>query len=182
MKKLYITSDFNDADYGNALIEIDESVFEKFLPFIEAINNFQPYIRQDSFGGVDYHNFASHRQDLGEMTVYEKYPQFDIEHINEFMTIFVNPIPVPSEGIEGEPPHTIVSLKDVVTDKEYINTDDLYQRHSENILAYYKELNKICSYKRKTDGKSLICIPYAEMTDEENELIKRKRNLWMKYS
>ena len=167
MKKLYITSDFNDGDYGNALIEIDESVFEKFLPFIEAINNFQPYIRQDS---------------LGEMTVYEKYPQFDIEHINEFMTIFVNPIPVPSEGIEGEPPHTIVSLKDVVTDKEYINTDDLYQRHSENILAYYKELNKICSYKRKTDGKSLICIPYAEMTDEENELIKRKRNLWMKYS
>jgi hypothetical protein len=182
MKKIYIIGDFNDADYGKALIEIDEAIFEKFLPFIEAINNFQPYIRRDSIGGIDYHNFVSYREDLGEMTVYEKYPQFDVEYINEFMNIFVNPIPVPQEGIDGEPPHTIVSLKDVVTDKEYINTDDLHQRHSANILAYYKELNEICSYKRKSDGKSLICIPFAEMTDEENELIRRKRNLWMKYS
>ena len=99
MKKIYITGDFNDADYGKALIEIDEVIFEKFLPFIEAINNFQPYIRRDSIGGIDYHNFVSYREDLGEMTVYEKYPQFDMEYINEFMNIFVNPIPVPQPVI-----------------------------------------------------------------------------------
>lgn len=182
MIKLYITGDFNDADYGNALIVINEDVFEKFLPFIDAINNFRPYIRRDSFGGIDYHNFASYRQDLGELTVYEKYHQFDMEYIDEFMRIFIDPIPVPFEGIEGEPPHTIVSLKDVITDKEYINTDGLYQRHDPNVVAYLKELNEIYAHKRESDGKPLNCIPFAEMTAEENELIRRKRGLWAKYS
>lgn len=182
MIKLYITGDFNDADYGNALIEINEDVFEKFLPFIDAINNFQPYIRRDCFGGIDYHNFVSYRRDLGELTIYEKYPQFDMEYIDEFMRIFIDPIPIPYEGMENEPPHTIVSLKNVITDKEYINTDGLYQRHNANVEAYLNELNEICSYKRESDGKSLICIPFKEMTKEEHKLLERRRGLWAKYS
>lgn len=179
--KLYITADFNDGDYGNILIDIDGNTFNKFKPLIDAINKFQPYIRHDEFGGVDYHNWNSCRQDLGELSLYEKYNQFDKNLIDEFNKIFIWPIPTPFAGMEGELPHTIVSIKDVITDIEYINIDGLYQRYDDKILSYFDELNRICSYKRKSDGKSLCSIPYAEMTDYENQLIQEKDNLWKKY-
>ena len=65
MKKLYITADFNDADYSYRLIVIDEETFDKFLPLIEAINNFEPYVRRSRYGGVDYNNWEGHREDSG---------------------------------------------------------------------------------------------------------------------
>ena len=179
MKKLYITGDFNDADYGNALIQVEDSVFEKFKPLIKAIDKFEPYVRRDSFGGVDYHNWESYRDDLGEISIYEKYPQFDKEYIDEFREIFINPIPVHCCGMEDSEPHTIVSLVDVITDEVYIDTSDLFQRHNDKVKAYIKELNEICSYRR--GGKSLCSIPYREMTEEELALIERKDNLWKKY-
>ena len=67
------------------------------------------------------------------------------------------------------------------SDIEYINIDGLYQRHDNKILSYFDELDRIGNYKRKSDGKSLRSIPYAEMTDEENRLIKEIDNLWKKY-
>ena len=181
MKKLYITADFNDADYGYRLIVIDEETFDKFLPLIKAINNFEPYVRRSSFGGVDYNNWESHREDLGEMSIEEKYSQFDKKHINEFQSIFVNPIPVPSEGCEDEGPHTIVELVDVMTDEVLISTEGKYSKHNDKVDAYLKERAEIYSYTRKSDSKPLHLIPFAEMTDEENELIERLHNLWEKY-
>lgn len=179
MKKLYITGDFNDADYGNALIVVEDSVFEKFKPLIEAIDKFEPYVRRDSFGGVDYNNWKSYREDLGEISIYEKYPQFDKEYIDEFREIFINSIPVHSYGMIDSEPHTIVSLVDVITDKVYIDASDLYQRHNDKVKAYFKELREICSYRR--DGKDIYSIPYSKMTEEESALIKRIDNLWKKY-
>lgn len=181
MKKLYITADFNDADYGYRLIVIDEETFNKFLPLIKAINNFEPYIIRSSFGGIDYNNWESHREDLGEMSIEEKYPQFDKKYIKEFQSIFVNPIPVPYEGSEDMGPHTIVELVDVMTDELLISTKDKYTRHNDKVEAYLKEKTEIYSYKRKSDGKPLHSIPFVEMTEEENALIERKNNLWKKY-
>lgn len=181
MKKLYITADFNDADYGYRLIMIDEETFDKFLPLIKAINNFEPYIRRSSFGGVDYNNWESHREDLGELSIEEKYPQFDKKYIKEFQRIFVNPIPVPYEGSDDMGPHTIVSLMDVTTDELLIDTEGKYSKHNDKIDAYLKERAEIYSYIRKSDGKPLHSIPFSEMTDEENGLIELLHNLWKKY-
>lgn len=182
MKKLYITADFNDADYGYYLVVINEETFEKFLPLIKAINNFEPYIRRSSFGGIDRDNWESYREDLGELPLEEKYPQFDKGFIEEFQRIFINPIPVPFEGCDDLfGPHTIVSLVDVITDEVLINTKDKYFRTNDKIEAYNKEINEIRSYTRKSDGKPLCSIPFAEMTKEEKELIERLHNLWKKY-
>ena len=182
MKKLYITGDFNDADYGHYLVVIDEETFEKFLPVIEAINNFKPYVRRSSFGGIDRDNWESYREDLGELPLKEKYSHIDKNLLGEFKEIFVDPIPVPYEGCDDlGGPHTIVELVDVVTDEVLINTKDKYIRHTEKTKAYEDELCEIYSYKRKSDRKPLHSIPFVEMTEEENALIERKDNLWKKY-
>jgi hypothetical protein len=181
MKKLYITADFNDADYSYRLIVIDEETFDKFLPLIKAINNFEPYVRRSRYGGVDYNNWEGHREDLGEMPLEEKYSQFDKKYIEEFQRTFVSPIPVPYEGSEDMGPHTIVELVDVMTDEVLIDTKEKYSKHNDKVDAYLKEKAEIYSYTRKSDGKPLHSIPFVEMTDEEHELIERAHNLWKKY-
>ena len=181
MKKLYITADFNDADYGYYLVRIDEETFERLLPVINAINNYEPYVRRSEFGGVDRDNWESHRMDLGEISLEEKYPSINKKLLEEFGRVFVDPIPTHYCGCEDLGPHTIVSLIDVVTDEVYIDTTYLHTRHTEKTKAYEEELNEIYSYRRKSDGKPFHSIPYKEMTEEENALIERKRNLWKKY-
>ena len=114
MKKLYITADFNDADYGYLLVKIDEETFERFLPMINAINNYEPYVRRSSFGGIDRDNWESYRVDLGEIPLEEKYSHIDKNLFEEFKEIFVDQIPVPREGCDDFGPHTIVELVDVV--------------------------------------------------------------------
>lgn len=181
MKKLYITADFNDADYGYLLVKIDEETFERFLPMINAINNYEPYVRRSSFGGIDRDNWESYRVDLGEIPLEEKYSHIDKNLFEEFKEIFVDQIPVPREGCDDFGPHTIVELVDVVTDEVLISTKDKYTRHTEKTKAYEEELLEIYSYKRKSDGKPLHSIPYKEMTEEESALIEKKNNLWKKY-
>lgn len=181
MKKLYITADFNDADYGHYLVIIDEETFKMFLPLIKAINDFEPYVRRSSYGGVDYNNWESHREDLGELPIEEKYPHFSKEFLDDFKEIFINPIPTPEEGCWDMGPHTIVSLMDVITDELLIDTKGKYSKHNDKIDAYLKERAEIYSYIRKSDGKPLHSIPFAEMTDEENGLIELLHNLWKKY-
>ena len=183
MKKLYITADFNDGDYGHVLIEVSEEVFNKFKPLIDAINNFQPYIMRSDFG-IDHHNWNSAREDLGEISLYEKYSQFEKDYIDEFSQIFIDPLPVPYCGSEDQPPHTIVSLKDVITDEEYIveaNYFDLTKRYSPETVEYLKERDRLGSYKRASDGKGIFSIPFSEMTKEEEELLDKIKNLWKKY-
>ena len=179
MKKLYITADFNDADYGNGLVIIDEETFNKFLPLIKAINAFEPYVRHSDFGGVDYNNWESLRTDLGELSVEEKYPDISEELINDFRDMFISEIP---SGIyNGYDPHTIVSLVDVFTDEVYINTEGIYNKHNEKVKRYFKEYEEINSYRRPSDGKPLNSIPFSEMSCEENALIDKLNNLWKKY-
>ena len=182
MKKLYITADYNDADYGHYWVTVTDEVFEKFLPVIEAINKFEPYVRRSSFGGIDYSNWESYRMDLGELSLTEKYPHIGESLLNEFAEFFVNPIPVPEEGVPELGPHTIVSLVDVVTDEVYIDTTDKYEYSKLNDKAkgYLEEKAKLYSYKR-SDGTPLHSIPYAKMTEEENRMIEEVHNLWKKY-
>lgn len=184
MKKLYITADFNDGDYGHVLIEVSEEVFNKFKPLIDAINNFQPYIIRMRGGDIDHQNWNPARKDLGERSLYEKYSQFEKDYIDEFSEIFIDPIPVHRCGSEDQPPHTIVSLKDVITDEEYIvkaSYSDLTKRYSPEIVEYLKERDRLGSYKRASDGKDIYSIPFSEMTKEEEELLDKIKNLWKKY-
>ena len=78
---LLLVGDFNDADYGKNIISIDQETFDKFKPFIDAINNFTPYVQRHQIGGIDYDNWEPYRPDLGEIEIEEKYPQFSKEYI-----------------------------------------------------------------------------------------------------
>lgn len=178
MKKLYITADFNDADYGNGLVVIDEETFNKFLPLIKAINAFEPYVRHYYLGGVDYSNWESIRTDLGELSVEEKYPNISKELIEEFRDVFMSEIP---SGLYCCEPHTIVSLVDVLTDEVYISTEGIYYKHNKKVKGYLKEYTDIHSYRRPSDGRPLNSIPFSQMSDEENALIDKLHNLWKKY-
>lgn len=180
MKKLFITADFNDGDYGNGLVIIDEETFNKFLPLIKAINEFEPYVRHShrGGGGVDYANWESPRPDLGELSVEEKYPNISEELIDDFRDVFMSEIPT---GIYCCEPHTIVSLIDVLTDEVYIDTKDIYERTNEKIENYRKEEKEIYSYRRPSDGTPLNSIPFSQMSCEEKALIDRLDNLWKKY-
>ena len=182
MKKLYIKADFGDADYGHYLAIITDETFERFLPVFKAINDFEPYIRRHRHGGIDYSNWVSRREDLGDMSLKEKYPGIGKELLDEFAETLVNPIPIPEEGcLPDFGPHTIVSIVDIVTDKVYVNTDGLYFRHNSKVKEYLAEETRIYSYKRESDGKPLHSIPFSEMTKEENRMIEELYNLWRKY-
>ena len=182
MMKLFIVADYNDADYSKDLIEISEEEFNKFKPLIDAINNFEPYVCRHKYGDVAYHNWESPREDLGELSLYDTYPQFSHELIDEFNEKFLGGLNNP-ESDYGGGFHTIVSLRNVLTNEVYINGDYLVirSRIPEKVKAYQKEQRQICSYCRKSDGKSLGSIPFSEMTEEEKELIDRSNNLWKKY-
>lgn len=182
MKKLYIKADFGDADYGHYLAIITDETFERFLPVFKALNDFEPYIRRHRYGGVDYSNWESRREDLGEMSLEEKYPDIDKKLLDEFIEVLVNPIPVPEEGcLPDFGPHTIDSVVDVVTDEVYVSTDGLYSRHNSKVKEYLAEQKRLYSYKRNSDGKPLHSIPFSEMTEEENRMIEELHNLWKKY-
>lgn len=182
MMKLFIVADYNDADYSKDLIEISEEEFDKFKPLINAINNFEPYVCHHEYGGIAYHNWESPREDLGELSLYETYPQFSKELIDEFNEKFLGGLNNP-ESDYGGTFHTIVQLRNVLTDEVYINGDHwvIRSRTPEKAKAYQEEERQIYSYCRKSDGKSLSSIPFDEMTEEENELIDRAHNLWKKY-
>ena len=184
--KLLLVADYNDADYIEHVVEITEEQFNKFKPLINAIENFQPYIRHSRFGGIDSHNWESPRQDLGDLTIYEKYNQFSEDYIDEFIDVFFSGMPnmvedVFDNSITGY--HTIVKLENLKTDEVYIesNYQKMRDRRSQKCLDYEEEQRRIYSYKRPKDGKPLNSIPFNEMTKEEKELIDSLDTLWMKY-
>ena len=179
--KLLITVDYSDGDYLKDLIEISEEEFNKFKPLIDAIDQFSPYICHHEYGGIAYHNWESAREDLGQKSLYETYSQFPETLIDEFQERFLS-IHNPGEDYGGTF-HTIVELRDVITDKVYIDWDyeKMEGRKSDKIKAFEKEEQEIRSYRRGKDGKPLCSIPFNEMTDEESELVERLDNLWKKY-
>ena len=182
MKKLLIVGDYNDADYVKDVVKVEDSVFEKFLPFMKAINNFEPYVRRSSFGGICEHNWISSREDLGEKNIYETYPQFTPEYIDEFIDIFTSGLHTLYDDCEC---HTIVEISDVVTDEKYVDWEEDWKscekRYSPKVKEYLEKRAELYSYKRPSDGKPLNSIPYAEMNDYENELIHKLDTLWKDY-
>ena len=184
--KLLLVADYNDADYVEHVVEITEEEFSKFKPLIDAIENFQPYVRHHRFGGIDHHNWESPRQDLGDLTIYEKYSQFSEDYIDEFIDVFFSGMPnmvedVFDNSITGY--HTIVKLENLKTDEVYIesNYKKMRDRYSQKCIDYEAEKRRIYSYTRLSDGKPLNSIPFNEMTKEEKELIDLLDTLWMKY-
>ena len=181
MKKLLIVADYNDADYSKDVIKIEDDVFEKFRPMLDAINNFKPYVCRHWCGGIAKHNWESPREDLGEKNLYETYPQFSKEYIDEFKEVFMSGLDNPEccDGIF----HTIVKVEDLVTDELYVNYDvwEMENRYDDKVKGFLAEEAEIRSYRRPSDGTPLCSIQYSKMTKEEHELIERLERLWMKY-
>ena len=173
-----VTCDYNDADYSSDIVAVEEEDFQKFLPLLEAINNYQPYIYKY---GVNYNNWEGCRTDLGQKTAEEVYSQFPAEMIQEFREKFLC-IPNPEDAYMRDF-HTIINIQEVTLGKRYVNGEHktVEGRNREKIEAYWNEHNEIYSYRRPSDGKPLNCIPFSEMTEEENELIRRADSLYQKY-
>lgn len=182
MKKLLIVADYNDADYVKDIVNVEDSVFEKFLPFMKAINNFEPYVRHHRIGGICEHNWISSREDIGEKNIYEAYPQFNHDYIDEFISIFTSGLNVPYDDWHC---HTIIEISDIVTDEKYVDWEQDWKscekRYSPKVKEYLKKRKELYSYKRPSDGKPINCIPFTEMNDYENELIYKLNTLWKDY-
>ena len=80
MRKLLIVADYNDADYSKDVIKIEDDVFEKFRPMLDAINNFKPYVCRYWCGGIAEHNWESSREDLVTDELYVDYDPWEIEN------------------------------------------------------------------------------------------------------
>lgn len=180
MKKLLIVADYNDADYVKDVVRVEDSVFEKFLPFMKAINNFEPYVRRSRIGGICERNWISSRKCYGEKNIYEMYPQFNHDYIDEFINIFTSGLNVPYDDWHC---HTIIEISDMVTDEKYVDWDwkACEKRYSPKVKEYLEKRNEIYSYKRPSDGKPLTSIPFEEMNDYEKELIHKLNTLWKDY-
>ena len=168
--KLLIVADYNDADYIEHVIKISEETFNKFKPLIDAIENFEPYIRRDRYGGIDCDNWQSSRQDLGELSIYEKYSQFSREYINDFLDIFMGGMNDP----EGCGFHTIKRLENIITDEVYIDYD--YRR------TYDKRSDKLREYENKRDELKSKLLSKKITREEEQKILYRLHNLWKEYT
>lgn len=182
MKKLLIVADYNDADYVKDVISIEDDTFEKFLPLLNAINNFEPYVCRNEFGHICEHNWISSREDLGEKNIYETYPQFSKEYIDEFIEVFTSGLYLPYDDCVC---HTIIEISDIVTDEKYVDwkqdIESRKKRRNSKVREYLERRSKIYSYRRSSDGKLLCDIPYKEMDDYENKLLSELHNLWKYY-
>ena len=178
LRHFYIVADYNDGDYGKGIVSITEEQFQRFKPIIEAIRDFEPYIERNEWGGISCENWAGQREDLGDMSIYEKYSQFSEDELDEFNEVFLN---IPNPDSEYCNFHTIVKIQEVFMGDILLDYDNMERNYeSPKIKAYLAELKEIDNYKR-ADGLSLNCIPFSEMTPEENALIERRKTLWKKY-
>lgn len=181
MRHFYIVCDYNDGDLSSGIVSISESDYQRFKPIIEAIVNYEPYVCRHKYGGIDYTNWISTRPDLGEKSIYEKYPQFSEELLDEFNEKMLD-IPNPeSEYVDGF--HTIEKIQEVFFGDTLLD-DSVYaisKRDTPKCKAYLEEQRKLCSYTRKSDGKGIMSIPFAEMTPEEKAIIDKLDNLWKDY-
>lgn len=179
LRHFYIIADYNDADYSKGIVSVTEEQFQKFKPIIEAIRDFEPYIERYEWGNISIENWTGPREDSGDLSIYEKYPQFSEELLDEFKEVFLD---IPNPDYEYCDFHTIVKIQEVFMGDVLLDYDYDKKRNYESpkIKAYLAELKEISSYKR-ADGLPLYYIPFKEMTEEENALIERRKTLWKKY-
>lgn len=181
IRYFYVVADYNDADYSKGIISVTEENYKRFKPLIEAIAKFEPYVCRHRMGSIDYSNWISSRPDLGQKSVYEKYPQFSEELIDDFNETFLclpNPEDDYNEGF-----HTIVKIQEVFLGDIVLDEDHstISKREPEKVKAFIEERRKLYSYTRKSDGKCINSIPFNEMTPEEADIIDQLNNLWKKY-
>ncbi len=107
-KYLLIKADYNDADYVHSFTPINDETLSEFMPLLEAIKNFTPYLSR-SASGREYGNQSNfpmrgHRERLGEKSPNEIYagvvPTDVFSNFAEFY------VPHCAEGI-----HSIVEIK-----------------------------------------------------------------------
>lgn len=92
MRKFYVKIDTNDADYIGKLVDVEDEDVEKWLPLIEKIKNFKPYIGESKSGSkwTHSHNFPYgdvFRDDLGEKGPCELY-NITEDELYEFIETF----------------------------------------------------------------------------------------------
>ena len=176
MRHFLVTLDYNDADYVSDVIEITDEQFEKFLPLMEAINNFQPYIAK--LGPV-YNNWDSCRDDLYEMKAEQVYKNFDPALVQEFREVFCS-IHNPEEPYNGGCFHTIVTIQEVTLGKVFVRGDyeAVKNRNKEMIDEYHKRWHDLYGFN---GPRNLYTMQPKYMTDEEKERCITARNLWREY-
>lgn len=117
MRKFYVQIDTNDADYVGQLVEIEDEKVEKWMPLIEKIKNFKPYVGTAKSGSTWNHtsNFPVGdccRYDLGEMDPCELY-NITEEELYEFRDAF--------ELFAGEDGfHTITEISEITVVKRLL--------------------------------------------------------------
>lgn len=181
MRHFYVVCDYNDGDLSSGIVSITEEEYNKFKPIIEAIVNYEPYVCRYKYANIDYSNWMSSRPDLGEKTVYEKYPQFSPELLDEFNEKMLD-IPNPeSEYVNGF--HTVEKIQEVFFGDTLLDDSvlSISKRDTPKCKAFLKERNRLYNYKRKSDGKNIMSIPFSEMTEEELKIINKLDNLWKEY-
>lgn len=173
MKTFLVTADYNDADYMSHVVTISDEDFEKFLPLIEAIANFEPYI--DAFG-INTHNWDAIRYDMGGKRPEEIYPQFSEDLLDDFRDKFLS-MYVPGEmGF-----HSIINIQEITLGKRYVDGSYNKLRHKLD-KEYQSHIPKeYYTYKRSSDRKPINCIPFSEMTKDELELIEKVDNAWLDF-
>ena len=79
--------------------------------------------------------------------------------------------------------HSIIKFQEITLGDNLIDGDyeSVRKRTPQKVKDYQKEKAELYSYKRKSDGKPYNCIPFAEMTPEEEEIGRKLDNLWKKY-
>lgn len=175
MRHFIVTVDYNDADYVSDLVSVTEEEFQRFLPLIEAINDFQPYIYKL---GVCYNNWETARPDLYEMTPEQKYPQFSEELIDDFRDKFTS-IHNPEEAYGGVF-HSIISIQEVQLGKEYVRGDyqTLKSRNKEMVEEYHRRKNELYGFGT---SRNLYVMQDKDKTEEEKERCRKAWNLWREY-
>lgn len=173
MKKIIITIDTNDADYLTDYVKLDDDKFEKFLPLIRAIENFQPYLCSD---GECYYNWIVGHDTWGDDAKFpnELYSEFPNELIEEFENTFLN-FDLPY-GM-----HTIIRMEDPVTDEVYVNAEySVLQARADQspMIQEYRNEDTKFYYTKASTGRALHCEQFCNMTKDELQLVKEHENLW----
>ena len=100
---IIITVDENDADYHTLNSKISEEDLNIIKPLIEAIKNFKPYKYKLDRLMTSSHNYPQEwRDDLGELSPYQLYPQFS----KDVFDLFEKLCPYCEYGF-----HTIISIE-----------------------------------------------------------------------
>lgn len=178
--KIKVVTDYNDGDYITHVYNIDEKTFNKFLPLIKAIQNFEPYPYKF---GIEYCNFMI--GDLcnlrdGNKSPYVAYPDFSKYHINDFICTLLE-YNQSEYGI-----HTIVEISNVVTDEIYLKSEypEKYEKTNDNVKEFLNAQQKILKQWADLCGcpvKKVTSIKFSDMSEAALKKCNEYNNLWKQF-